>query len=216
MEKLGDLIDLDGLRAAFAGLPDDMPLPDDPPWEYRIGGHEEGRGIPRRLAEAIQPDTIKQTEARRRLAAALNDGRVLVVLGGPPGLGKSVAAAEAVSVAPVSDGPERPKFAAADDICDWMHIDRRNLGPREWTASELSACTFLAIDDLGREYNDQAGRHLHALTRILERRYEAQLPTVVTTNITKADFAARYGARVADRIAGSGAWIQLEGRSMRR
>jgi len=187
------------------------------PWSWRENGHEGGRGIGRRLAEEIQPGRLRMTPALRRLRAALSDGRTPVVLAGDVGLGKSVAAARAVADAPdAAASGQHARFVSADDVCDWIHRNPRDLGPREWTAKQLSECEFLAIDEMGREYLDAHGRHLHALTRIIERRHEAGLPTVLTTNMDQSRFEQQYGGRVVDRIIGSGAWIQLTGKSMRR
>jgi DNA replication protein DnaC len=61
---------------------------------------------------------------------------------------------------------------------------------------------MLAIDDLGIEPVEvmDYGNLLCPLVDLLTKRYDLQLFTLVTTNLTPAEIRARYGDRIADRL----------------
>ena len=89
----------------------------------------------------------------------------------------------------------------------------RSVGFRRMDAIELNRCTderleetkrhpLLAIDDLGTENVSVKvyGNEVSPVTEILYHRYQQQLPTVITTNLTPPQLRERYGERVADRF----------------
>lgn len=61
---------------------------------------------------------------------------------------------------------------------------------------------MLAIEDMGREPTEvlDYGNILNPVIDLIEYRYDAQLFTVITTNLNKKEIRAKYGARVADRF----------------
>jgi DNA replication protein DnaC len=73
----------------------------------------------------------------------------------------------------------------------------------------------LVIDDLGEEFNDTKGNFLAVLDEAVSDRIANLRPTVITTNLDVEAFKLRYGARVTDRIRGSGRWFAVAGESMR-
>lgn len=67
---------------------------------------------------------------------------------------------------------------------------------------KLAGTDMLGIDDLGtepREVNDY-GNVFTPVIDLLTRRYEEQLFTVITTNLTPQQIRAYYDVRVADRL----------------
>lgn len=60
---------------------------------------------------------------------------------------------------------------------------------------------LLGIDDLGAEPKEELvfGRPVTPLTDLLEYRYDKQLLTVATTNLSAAMIRSKYGERIADR-----------------
>lgn len=79
------------------------------------------------------------------------------------------------------------------------------------------ADTEIAIDDLGSEpmYNNY-GVKFDILTYIISRRLESSCRTHITTNLSKADIAKRYGARIIDRFAEMCRAVEFKGKSRRR
>ena len=61
---------------------------------------------------------------------------------------------------------------------------------------------MLAIDDLGTEPVEvlDYGNVLYPIVDLLTRRYDRQLFTVITTNLTSEEIRAKYGERIADRL----------------
>jgi DNA replication protein DnaC len=68
--------------------------------------------------------------------------------------------------------------------------------------NRLCRVDMLAIDDLGIEPVEvmDYGNLLCPLVDLLTKRYDLQLFTLVTTNLTPAEIRARYGDRIADRL----------------
>lgn len=66
----------------------------------------------------------------------------------------------------------------------------------------LVKSSMLAIDDLGTEPLEitQYGNVVTPMVRLLEHRYDNQLFTIVTTNLTGAEIRQKYHARIADRF----------------
>lgn len=78
----------------------------------------------------------------------------------------------------------------------WMCRDRH----QEWRA--LSRRNMLAIDDIGTEPVEiqDYGNHLNPVIDLLYKRYDEQLFTIITTNLTPKEIRERYGERIADRL----------------
>ena len=68
--------------------------------------------------------------------------------------------------------------------------------------NEYKQKTMLAIDDLGEEPLEilDYGNPLHPIVDLISFRYNRRLFTMVTTNLTPGEIAARYGARIKDRF----------------
>jgi hypothetical protein len=168
--------------------------------EYRANLHRRagpaglpGAGDLRRVALG---DDVRETPALAALADALvkreaaktewGPAPLLLVLGGPPGTGKSCAMARCVV------RHRKPaRYVAATEVSatrrDWSTADTW----REW----LSGADLLALDDLGEETGDPA-----VLRALMTERWNHGLATVASSNLSRADFAARYfDARLTDR-----------------
>lgn len=67
---------------------------------------------------------------------------------------------------------------------------------------ELSGLEMLGIDDLGEEPKEvmSYGMIYTPLTDLICERYDHQLATVITTNLTKEQLSEKYGVRVYDRF----------------
>ena len=81
----------------------------------------------------------------------------------------------------------------------------------------------LVIDDLGAEPQSirRYGDERNVLAYVLERRYRIGFQrqhsrTIVTTNLTDAEIARRYGARISDRLNEMAEFVCVSGPSLRR
>lgn len=61
---------------------------------------------------------------------------------------------------------------------------------------------MLAIDDLGIEERDvhSYGNVMSPIVELLTYRYDKQLFTIISTNLTPPEIRAKYGDRIADRL----------------
>ena len=66
----------------------------------------------------------------------------------------------------------------------------------------LRARDMLAIEDMGREPLEvlEYGNVLNPVIDLLEYRYNQQLFTAITTNLTPKEIREKYGSRIADRF----------------
>lgn len=85
----------------------------------------------------------------------------------------------------------------ADEIAD-MCV----LADRQADYKELFTCPMLGIDDMGAEPTEvmHFGRLYNPLVRLITKRYDNQLLTVITSNLTGEQLKAKYGDRVYDRL----------------
>ena len=72
--------------------------------------------------------------------------------------------------------------------------------PKDWRS--LMDKDILAIDDLGTEPREiiEYGNVLSPIIDLISYRYERQLPTVITTNLTPQQISEVYGKRISDRL----------------
>ncbi|MGB8298743.1 MAG: hypothetical protein WCG85_25225 [Polyangia bacterium] len=153
----------------------------------------------------------------------------IVVLLGSPGTGKSCAAVEWVR-----EDVARPEhWKPRTDYDD----ERRRTVPHfvgrlpTWTTAAALArldhfsdaalrpvmdAPLLVVDDLGAEFLDAKGFFGSLFDELIDCRYAGKLPTVITTNLDAAAFAARYGLRVVDRIREGGRFVGCGNASLRR
>jgi len=72
---------------------------------------------------------------------------------------------------------------------------------------------FVVIDDLGAE--DATSKAKSLVNYIISHRYDEQMPTVITTNLSRADLTVRYGERLTDRIMHFGQIVRCDDCDMR-
>jgi DNA replication protein DnaC len=162
-----------------------------------------GNGFPLRAFEAAQraDDT---TPAVTRIKAWDSNAESVLVLSGPAGCGKTVAATWwAWNKAPFCRFLRSTTFAASSR---YNHEQRE-----QWL--DASA---LVLDDLGTEYADAKGNYQVDLDELVDTFYGDRRPLIITTNCTQPEFKTRYGARITDRIRECGTFFSISGQSMRR
>ncbi len=80
----------------------------------------------------------------------------------------------------------------------------------------LETCDFLVIDDLGAErvLNKVTAENLYS---IVSQRQSAELPYLITTNLTTGEIAERYGDRLFSRLTGrTNVIFSFEGKDLRK
>lgn len=79
-------------------------------------------------------------------------------------------------------------------------------------------CRVLLLDDIGVEQTEikEYGNIIQPFVKIVEERYNRSLPLIVSTNLSGAEMAERYGKRTIDRISEMSVGIKYENQSYRK
>ena len=161
------------------------------------------RGFTVRALESAQAADESKPAIARIKAWDVNAESILV-LSGPAGCGKTVAATWwAWNRAPWAMFIRSTTFAASS---------RYNNEKRDaWFAAGA-----LVLDDLGTEFADSKGNYQVDLDELVDVFYGDRRPLVITTNCTLASFKDRYGSRITDRVRECGSWFSIATESLRR
>jgi len=182
------------------------------------------RGAPVKDLDRAISGVLESTRALAAVRRALAEGWLLTTIAGPRGIGKTTAATWWL----VQEHPPAryvktrgPRFVDAPTLSRWPRYEDDRM-------RELERARALVLDDLGAEYDDRQGAFRSLVDALINARYAACLPTLITTNLPAEDvvdkvtgaivavgFKTRYGERVADRIRESGKFVPLDGPSMR-
>ena len=129
-----------------------------------------------------------------RAVASFSPGGMLVLSGGA-GVGKTVAAAWwALRQVGVVEFVTAERFVTASAFGErdrWIHAPA------------------LVLDDLGVEYQDVKGAAASAIDGLINEFYANRRTLIVTTNLEVAEFKARVGRRVEDRVRECDAWREF-------
>ncbi|AXG78590.1 ATP-binding protein [Streptomyces paludis] len=169
------------LEALLAGVP--------PRYQAAVADHPQVLAWARDVASAA---VAPSGGARRQVTTGPS-----LLMAGVVGAGKTHQAYGAVRRLVQSGVGVRWRATTAADL----YADLR---PRPGVDSEralaaVSRCPLLIIDDLGAA---KASEWTEEITyRLINRRYNFELPTLITTNLAIRDFRAYLGDRVASRLA---------------
>lgn len=132
---------------------------------------------------------LVHSESLAKVQTWMREGRGSLLLMGGVGTGKTTIAAAAcrcwVELATI------PLMSTCDLLADRLKQDE------SYKYEVAYHKGLLALDDLGTEgkvYGEES------LPFIIYRRYERNLPTIITTNYDSKRLAERYGERIADRL----------------
>lgn len=175
--------------------------------QARIAAVLEQDGVPARLRRRLS-DLDHQTLSMRAVSAfdATQGRQWALVLSGRPGVGKTFAAAWWLRCQIERSGrkPSSKPFRTW-----WTAADFARVSAYGDTLGHMERCPYLVLDDLGAEYLDPKGHYLNRLDSLIDARYSNDRRTVVTTNLNRRDFAARYGERVNDRLHDGGRYVEM-------
>ena len=179
-------------------------------------------GIPLRFRDRTFDNFIADTDGKRdalKIAsefAAEFDHHLhvgtTVVFSGKPGTGKSHLAIAAAMVA------MRTNTALYLNALDMIRMVRDTWRrDSEMTESavlhELSTVDLLIIDEIGVQYGTDGEQVI--LFDVINRRYRDLMPTILLTNLGKADMKKFLGDRSFDRLREGGIWVAFDWESHR-
>lgn len=131
------------------------------------------------------------------------DRRSLVLVG-RPGVGKTHLAA--------AIGNREPMGGEWCNVPELINLSRQDIRTGEneggrWAKELATEPGFVVLDDLGREkVSEWTGELVYVL---VNRRYEAMLPTIITSNLTIAELGANGYAPVLSRLSEEGRLVEL-------
>jgi DNA replication protein DnaC len=151
-----------------------------------------------RKNEDLKPDIQRTLEAARKAARAYAENpQGWLVLSGPPGCGKTHLAAAIANYR--ADMGHPPLFIVVPDLLDHL---RATFNPESTVRmdrrfEEVRTAPLLILDDLGTQTATPWARE--KLYQLFNYRYNAELPTVITTADLKKDVDSRLLSRMEDR-----------------
>lgn len=164
--------------------------------------------FPDRYAGADLADVRRQhgDDVWRPIALWTDSPAAGLVLLGPTGTGKTHTAA---AVAAYIAGRTTIGYWSAAAI---LHMLRPDGGGR---LDDFARVGLLVVDDAGAErMTDWAAEQF---TSLVDARWNAELPTIVTSNLSPTDLRDHLGARAWSRLTGTGSLvIRLAGADLRR
>lgn len=190
----------------------------------RYSAHQASKVIPFRYQTAVaeRPEVrdwvtglataaFGEQERRNAPVASVSRGPSLLLLG-PTGVGKTYEAYGAVRELAVTGAFARWTVVTAADLY-------AALRPRHGVDSEAEFRRYvnagaLLIDDLGASKVSEFTEDVNF--RLINRRYEDQLPTLITSNVLPKELSARVGDRVGSRLNEMCTRVVITGQDRRR
>ena len=156
---------------------------------------------PARSVRIVLSGEARDTRAMAAVRAFMASESSALVLAGGKGCGKSTAAVWAIAERRAGH------FRYAGELAGLSRDDDER--------RKITRAPLLVIDDLGVEYLDDKGWFAAFFDEVIVRRHDNELKTIITTNLPKAKFSARYRSeRVLDRLA-TGMFVEIPEGSMR-
>ncbi|WP_370410883.1 ATP-binding protein [Streptomyces fradiae] len=184
------------LEALSAGMP--------PRYRAAVADHPQVLAWVRTVAEAA---VAPNQGARRQVTTGPS-----LLMAGVVGAGKTHQAYGAVRQLVQSGVGVRWRATTAADL--YADLRPRPGADSERALAAVSRCPLLIIDDLGAA---KASEWVEEVTyRLINRRYNYELPTLITTNLAIRDLRAHLGDRVASRLAQMTTRVEFEQVDRRR
>lgn len=184
------------LDALSAGMP--------PRYQAAVADHPQVLAWARDVAEAA---VAPSRGARRQVTTGPS-----LLMAGVVGSGKTYQAYGAVRRLVQGGVGVRWRATTAADL--YADLRPRPGADSERELAAVSRCPLLIIDDLGAA---KASEWVEEVTyRLINRRYNYELPTLITTNLAIKDLRAYLGDRIASRLAQMTTRVEFEPVDRRR
>jgi len=173
----------------------------------------------------VQQRNMQQREIDKRVLGICcmfltnQDTRTSMLLYGTPGTGKTTFMKSMWMTVgflyrdEISKREMRIKYIKASDLGALLKQDKDGY-------KEVKGATCLFIDDLGfngeSELVNDYGVKARPIEDIIEHRYDRQLLTVCTTNLTSGEIRDKYGERIYSRICETFSMVGVAGQDFRK
>lgn len=181
-------------------------------------GEESLRRVPPHFqaAEVTVPEVALWTKRLVAFAVRRKVPNVLVgpslLLLGPVGTGKTYQAYGAVRLIVQSGAYCQWRFTTAADL--YAQLRPRSGVDSEAVFREFADVKLLVLDDLGAAKSSEWVEEINY--RLVNHRYEHELPTLITSNVSPRHLTEYLGERVASRLAEMTTRVVLDGSDRRR
>ena len=177
-----------------------------------IGASFEGlraQGIPEQMRAAFDMVEDYASDLPKRKATGKG-----IFLKGPVGTGKTTLAVAVLRAA--LEAGYRVQMVRLSSLLDTL-FTLRALNTEEWARYERRCreVDFLLLDDLGSEWTGSEAWVHTKVDSIISERYDRQLPTLLTSNLTRNELKGKYAERIIDRLRDASIVITLRGNSLR-
>ncbi|MGY9063936.1 ATP-binding protein [Streptomyces sp. CAS3] len=213
LERMAQILAARNIDPSAAALPDDpetfSPLDAllagmPPRYQSAVADHPMVLDWVRKVTEAA---VAPSRGARRQVTTGPS-----LLMAGVVGAGKTHQAYGAIRALVESGIGVRWRATTAADL--YADLRPRPGGDSERELAAVSRCPLLIIDDLGAA---KASEWVEETTyRLVNRRYNLMLPTLITTNLAIKDLRSYLGDRVASRLAEMTTRVEFEPLDRRR
>lgn len=163
------------------------------------------------VAAWVRQITRLAGEQARAMNPVVRTGPSLLILG-PVGTGKTFQAYGAIRALAHSGALCSWRLETAADI--YAQLRPRPRFDSEHEFRELAAVRLLVVDDLGAAKGSEWTEEVNY--RLINYRYENELPTLITSNIQAKELSANLGERVTSRLVEMAQRVLLVGDDRRR
>lgn len=154
---------------------------------------------------------IERSTRTRRDLCAIDCGRSLMLLG-PIGTGKTYEAYGVIRLLAASGASLGWRVVTAADL--YAQLRPRHGVDSESVFEDIARTRFLVLDDLGAAKGSEWTEEVNY--RLINHRYEQELPTLITSNVPPRELSAALGERVASRLYEMADRVALKGADRRR
>jgi len=202
----------DRKAAPGTGPVDTAPEPAPAPVEARIPPRYRGAVADHPQVEAWVREVAAKAAAPSRGARRQVGTGPSLLLAGPTGTGKTHQAYGAIRSLVATGVGVRWQAVTEADLYAGLRLRLGADAERELTT--LARCPVLLLDDLGAAKGSEWTEEI--AYRLINKRYNDMLPTLITTNLAIADLREAVGDRVASRLAEMTERVVLTGADRRR
>jgi len=150
------------------------------------------------ISTDLQKNALNQCKSFAKNFATHRKNGACLLLCGRPGTGKNHLAT-AISKKLLSDGFSVLRIKASQYLDAYW---AKSFEDREGWLNDMAKVDLIMIDEIGRSSNAKSAQD--AFFRLIDARYEAQLPTMIATNLNRDELIEVLGEATYDRFRQGG------------
>lgn len=171
-------------------------------------------GVPERFLDATFDNTQNRTTEKVKSFTQFSRG--VLILNGSNGTGKSRTACAAINYR-IANGLNAGRYISCNyQVCPLIRSSRSFRAERNelQTLTDFYTTPFLILDEVGK--GDDSVISKMFVTCVLAARYDNNLPTLITTNLTKQELSEFVGQDIQSRFFETATIATLDGNDLRR